>query len=175
MKRRKGNVSEYVIVDGYNIIGASPELQQLGKLQLEEARHQLQEDLSEYGAYTERKVILVFDAHLTKEAGKQNRIRNIDVYFTKKGETADHHIEKLVTALIADSAKVYVATSDALEQHIVFGKGALRISARELLMEIKMIKDEISRDIAHKTTATPRLQGLLHPDVERIFESWRRK
>jgi predicted RNA-binding protein with PIN domain len=166
---------DYIIVDGYNIIGASLELSALRDQNLEEARHQLQERLSEYSAYTGRKVIIVYDAHLTKGTAKKNRLNNIEICFTEHGVTADEYIEKTVVDIIRQANKVYVATSDALEQRLVFGKGALRLSARELLLDIKVVHEQIVDEISKSQQKQTRIKGVINQEIARVFEDWRRK
>jgi len=166
---------DYIIVDGYNVIGASPELSALRDQNLEDARHQLQEQLSEYSAYTGQKVIIVYDAHLTKGIAKKTRLNNIEVCFTEQGVTADEYIEKAVVDIIRQDNKVYVATSDALEQRLVFGKGALRLSARELLLDIKRVNEQIVDEISKSRQKQTRLKGAINQEIARIFEDWRRK
>lgn len=131
----------------------------------------------EYSAYTGRKVILVYDAHLTKGTTSKTTMNNIEVHFTNEGKTADEYIEKLVAGLIKpkSNTKVYVATSDLLEQRLVFGLGALRVSSRELLIEIKMMKDQISNDIHRHSAVSPRMNRRINPEIAKIFESWRRQ
>ncbi len=166
---------EYIIVDGYNVIGASPELTKLRDMNLEEARYQLQGSLAEYSAYTGRKAIVVYDAHMTKGPTSKSQSGNLEICFTKEGITADQYIERLVIELIRQGNKVHVATSDAVEQHLVFGKGALRLSARELLIEMKMMRDEIATNIENSSSSSMKLDRTLNPEIVKILEMWRRK
>lgn len=166
---------EYLVVDGYNVIGASVEYSRLKDDSLEDARYQLQEDLSEYSAYTGSKIIVVYDAHLSKGMAKKDNVGNLEIHFTKEGTTADEYIEKLISGLVREKYKVYVATSDFLEQRLIFGKGALRMSSRELLQEIKVMKERISDTIIQNETKPLRMKGKLNPEIAQIFEKWRRK
>ena len=121
-------MKEYLIVDGYNIIGAWPELQDLKEENLEHARVRLIEMLSVHAALSKRKVILVFDAYQVKHNnGSRETIQGIEVIYTKENVTADMAIERL-TAQIPKHQKVFVATSDRLQQETIWGKGAFRIS-----------------------------------------------
>ncbi|OEF97955.1 NYN domain-containing protein [Desulfuribacillus alkaliarsenatis] len=166
---------EYLIVDGYNVIGASKELAKIKEQSLEEARYLLQEALSEYSAFAERQVIIVYDAHLSKGNLKKSSLNNLRIDFTKEGVTADEYIEKLVTDYIRSGHKVYVATSDFLEQRVVFGKGALRISSRELWHEIEVMKRRVSEQLSEQPKKRAKLTGSINPEIARIFEKWRRK
>ncbi len=135
---------ESLLVDGYNIIFAWPELKELAAVNLDGARTKLQDILCNYQGYKKCQVILVFDGYKVKgNPGEVIQYHNIHVIFTKEAETADQYIEK-VTQQIGRRYQVAVATSDKLEQVIILGKGALRLSARDLFKEIKETNDEIS-------------------------------
>ena len=127
---------QYLLVDGYNMIFAWDELKNLAKTDIHAAQSRLMDILSNYQPLRGGTVILVFDAY--KVEGHQEEIRkyhNIYVVFTKEAETADQYIEKTVHTL-ARSSRVTVATSDGLEQIIIMGQGAERLSADGLLSEI---------------------------------------
>lgn len=144
-------MEQFLIVDGYNIIGAWPQLQQLRDINLEEARDRLIDILAEYQAFSGVKTYLVFDAYLVPGLGKEYRQRKLRVLYTKEKETADELIERLVTDLIARRRQIYVATSDMIEQHVIFGKGALRLSASELQTRVRQTR----KDIQHKIHRNP--------------------
>ena len=134
---------EYLLVDGYNIIFAWEELSELAKLNLDSARGKLMDILSNYQGYRKMTLILVFDAYKVKGSpGSIFPYHNIHVVYTKEAETADQYIEK-VTHEIAKKHKVSVATSDGLEQLIIMGQGAKRMSARELKEEIMSTDQEL--------------------------------
>lgn len=134
---------EYLLVDGYNIIFAWPELKELAAVNLDAARVKLQDILCNYQGYKKCQVILVFDGYKVKgNPGEVTQYHNIHVIFTKEAETADQYIEK-VTQQIGRRYQVAVATSDKLEQIIILGKGAMRLSARDLFKEISETNDEI--------------------------------
>lgn len=134
---------EYLLVDGYNIIFAWEELSELAKMNLDSARGKLMDILSNYQGYRKMTLILVFDAYKVKGSpGSIFPYHNIHVVYTKEAETADQYIEK-VTHEIAKKHKVSVATSDGLEQLIIMGQGAKRMSARELKEEIMSTDQEL--------------------------------
>ncbi len=138
--------SEYLIVDGYNVIFAWEWLKEIARKNLEDARHILSDLLCNYKAFKQIEVILVFDAYKVKEnPGSIEKYNNITVVYTKEAETADMYIEK-VTKEIGKKRKVRVATSDALEQTIILGHGAMRLPALALLDEIIEVEQSI-RDI----------------------------
>jgi predicted RNA-binding protein with PIN domain len=131
---------EYLYIDGYNIINAWDELKNISRVNLDLARDRLLEICSEYQAYSGVYIIVVFDAHLQK--GRKEVIKEqlgVQIVFTKERQTADHYIEQQVDKW-GYKRKITVATSDYLEQQVVMGRGARRISARELLMKINMVK-----------------------------------
>ncbi|MEE1305196.1 MAG: translation factor GTPase family protein [Agathobacter sp.] len=128
----KGPQEEYLIVDGYNIIFAWEELNDIAKTNIDAARDRLKDELQNYQGFKQCKVIVVFDAYKVKDnAGRKEDYNGIEVYYTKTDETADAFIERRVHN-IRDKYKVTVATNDSLEQQTVMSLGALRMSAREL-------------------------------------------
>ena len=168
-------MKEYLIVDGYNIIGAWPELQELKETNLEHARARLIEILAVHAALSKRKVIVVFDAYqVKKNNGSQEIIQGIEVIYTKENVTADMAIERL-TAQIPKHEKVYVATSDRLQQETIWGKGAFRISAMELKREIDMTTQEHTPHYEPKVYVSNRLEDRIDPEVRRKLEMISRK
>ena len=140
---KKQPEKEYLLVDGYNIIFAWEDLNELAKVNIEAARSKLMDILCNYQGYKKCTLILVFDAY--KVEGNQGSIQkyhNIHVVYTKEAETADQYIEKTVHE-IGRKYHVTVATSDAMEQVIILGQGASRMSAKNLLEEIGYMKEEI--------------------------------
>ncbi len=142
----KEPVKEYLLVDGYNIIFGWEELNDLAKVNMDAARNTLMDILCNYQGFKKCILILVFDAYKVKGGvGEIFDYHNIHVVYTKEAETADEYIEK-VTHDIARKHRVTVATSDALEQLIILGQGAVRLSARDLQQEIFRIRDQIRQD-----------------------------
>ena len=136
---------EYLLVDGYNIIHAWDDLKRLAAQDLDGARLRLMDILSNYQGWRKCHVILVFDAYRVKgNPGSVEKYHNIHVVYTKEAETADMYIEK-ATYEIAREHRVRVATSDGLEQVIILGHGAQRMSARELRFEIDQVQAQIRR------------------------------
>ena len=134
---------EYLLVDGYNIIFAWDFLRELADTSLDGARGRLMDILSNYQGYRRMRLILVFDAYKVKgNPGSTVRYHNIDVVYTKEAETADRYIEK-VTREIGRKHRVRVATSDGLEQLIIMGAGAIRVSAREFQEEVMAAGEEL--------------------------------
>ena len=134
---------EYLLVDGYNIIFAWEELNELAKASIDAARNKLMDILSNYQGFIGCTLILVFDAYKVKgNQGEVQKYHNIYVVYTKEAETADQYIEK-TTHEIGRKYKVTVATSDALEQVTVMGQGAYRISARDFYEEVERTEKQI--------------------------------
>ncbi len=135
---------EYLLVDGYNIIFAWDNLKKIAEESLEAAREALIDIMCEYSGVKECELILVFDAYKVKgNHGSVEKIHNINVVYTKEAETADMYIEK-VTHELGKKHRVRVATSDNLEQIIILGAGALRVSADSFKKEVDAVKKEIS-------------------------------
>lgn len=137
---------ECLLVDGYNVIFTSDKLSEIAKNNLDNARSQLIDMLSNYQGYKQCMLILVFDAYKVKgNVGSVEKNHNIYIVYTKEAQTADMYIER-TTHQMANDYNITVATSDALEQLIVIAKGASRISSRQLLLEIEsMNKENYSR------------------------------
>lgn len=136
---------EYLLVDGYNIIFAWTDLKELSDINMDSAKELLCDILDEYAAFKEREVIVVFDAYRVNNGiGSVTKWGGIDVVHTKEAETADSFIERTAHD-ISKKYKVFVATSDRLEQMIVRGEGAFVLSATDFLKEIKDMEDEIRR------------------------------
>ena len=145
-QKKKECDKEYLLVDGYNIIFAWEDLKELSEVNIEGARNKLMDILSNYQGYRQCTLILVFDAYkVPGNVGEVQKYHNIHVVYTKEAETADQYIEKTVHEL-GKHYKVTVATSDGLEQMIIMGQGANRLSAKGLLEEILIANEEIRRE-----------------------------
>ena len=136
---------EYLLVDGYNIIFAWEELNALSKQSLDAARKKLADILCNYQGFKKCVVILVFDAYrVPGSPGSIEQYHNIHIVYTKEAETADMFIEH-VTHEIGKDRRVRVATSDGMEQIIILGHGALRVSARMFHEEVQQVEKEIKQ------------------------------
>jgi predicted RNA-binding protein with PIN domain len=132
-----------LIVDGYNIIFAWDTLAETAKSDLETARRHLMDILSNYAGFRKCRVVLVFDGYKAKgNPGEKLQHHNIQVVYTREGETGDAYIESLV-AQIGSNYAVRVASSDSLIQLSSLRSGVLRVSARELLEEIRRSQKEM--------------------------------
>ena len=164
-----------LIVDGYNVINVRKPVRE--SLVLEDARRRLTDRLHDYAGWSGQQIILVYDAWLSDRT--QRSIENygqLQVVFTMKGETADCYIERLCDELEDDismrRAEVRVATSDLIEQTIAFGRGAGRVSSRELLMEMDMAAagrvGTMGSAGKRKTTVADRLPEEIRARLERM-------
>ena len=148
--KKRGNREEYLLVDGYNIIFAWDELRKLSETNVEGARGKLADILCNYQGWRQCTLILVFDAYKVEgNPGEVIKYHNIHVVYTKEAETADQYIEKTVRK-IARTADVTVATSDGLEQVIILGQGAHRMSAAGLREEVELALREMRGDYLGK-------------------------
>ena len=151
---------QYLLVDGYNIIFSWEDLNELSRVNMEGARSKLADLLCNYQGYRKCHVILVFDAYKVEgNHGEVVKYHNIHIVYTKEAETADQYIEKTVHA-IGRKYGVTVATSDGLEQVIILGQGARRLSARGLREEIEAASIEIRGDYLNRQGPTKNL--LIH-------------
>lgn len=142
--------TEYLLVDGYNVIFSWDKLKALAQDNIDGARNALINILCNYQGYKKCEVILVFDAYKVKgNAREVEEVNNITIVYTKEAETADMYIEK-ASYKLAKNNKVRVVTSDALEQLIILAGGALRVSSREFLYEIQQAEEDI-RNIISET------------------------
>lgn len=140
--------TEYLLVDGYNVIFSWDNLKELAKDNIDGARNTLINILCNYQGYKKCEVILVFDAYKVKgNAREVEKINNINIVYTKEAETADMYIEK-VSHKLAKNNKVRVVTSDALEQLIILEGGALRVSSKEFFFEIQKAEEDIRNIIS---------------------------
>ncbi len=138
---------EYLLIDGYNIIFAWNDLADMAKANLESARNMLIDRLVTYKIFKNIEIIVVFDAYKVKgNPGEKEIINGINIVYTKEAQTADSYIEKVTKELIKNY-KVTVATSDSLEQMIIFGSGALRMSARTFLEDLKIVEETVRKMI----------------------------
>ena len=161
-----------LIVDGYNVINAGSEF---SGGSLADARDKLLNALMDYAGYSGQQVILVFDAWMSdRQTRTEEKHGAVTVVYTQKGEIADRYIERLCDDFAADieyrRVEVRVASSDALEQTIILGRGATRMSARELMYEMRAMRDEGIRHAAPVKPVSRRT-----PIGERLPEDVRRK
>ena len=168
--------SEYLLVDGYNVIFAWDDLHAEADTSLEDARIRLLDLLCDYQGYKQINVIAVFDAHLIRGGvGSVEPYNNIMLVFTKEAETADNFIER-TTAVLAKRDRVRVVTSDYTEQIIIMGQGAIRVSANDFKQEITTLRqDAQKRFLNQRPVKSNPLIDLLDEKTARMLEEMRRR
>lgn len=141
--KSKPKLGDYLLVDSYNIIFAWEDLHKLSETDLELARTTLINRMCAYRTMRNCEVIVVFDAYKVKgNPGSVEKVLNLSVVYTKEAETADSYIEK-VSHQLGKNYNVRVATSDYMEQIIILGSGAFRISASEFQKEVESAETEL--------------------------------
>ena len=148
---------EYLLVDGYNIIFAWDDLAAIAKEDMDLARSRLVNLMCNYRGLHRCKVILVFDAYRIKgNTGSVETVNNISVVYTKEAETADSYIER-TTHELSKNYRVQVATSDRMEQLIIIGNGAMRISADAFRKEVDRTEAAMRELMAEKANGGQKL------------------
>ena len=163
-----------LIVDGYNVIGAWSEAERHGWA-LDECRDRLMRQLQDYGGYSGEEVVLVFDGYQSdKRLTTEEQHGSLTLVFTKHGETADSYIERLV-AQTPKYRTVRVATSDGLEQYQVLGSGATRLTSRELLRELRQLRQKgLDQHRQQNPLQKNALSAQLPEDTRAVLEKLRR-
>jgi len=176
--RRAPKKRRVLLVDGYNVLNALPG--GIGRGPLADAREALFDRLQDYAGFSGQEIILVFDAWMSDRMMRSEEERGpVKMVFTQKGETADHFIERFCDDVSDDVSRGWmelrVATSDGMEQILVMGRGATRISARELLREMESVRtqgrDQAKSSVSRKNALIDRLPE----DVRRQLEDMRRQ
>ncbi|ABP66971.2 protein of unknown function DUF901 [Caldicellulosiruptor saccharolyticus DSM 8903] len=165
----------HFMVDGYNFINAWSKLKEIAKDDLEVARKKLIDILADFSGYKGYRITVVFDSHLVKGAQRKKEvINNIEVVFTKEGETADNYIEKYVYEN-AKYESIAVVTSDYLEQLMILGNGAVRMPPRELIYEIENYKKELEKKTNEKIRRKDRLEDTLDSSILEKLEKFKKR
>ena len=167
-----------LLVDGYNVMGAWPQLTR-GR-SLGDARDELIHRLSDYAGFTGQRVILVFDAWQSDATfSSVEHSPALEIVYTASGETADHYIERasaeLAEQVAAERVKLRVASSDGVEQTVVLGRGAVRVSSRELLLEMDMAQQARGGRVSSSGARRPTVADRLPEDVLAKLERMRRE
>ena len=160
---------EYLLVDGYNIIFAWDDLAAIAKEDMDLARSRLVNLMCNYRGLHRCEVILVFDAYRIKgNTGSFEKVNNISVVYTKEAETADSYIER-TTHELSKNYRVQVATSDRMEQLIIIGNGAMRISADAFRKEVDRTEAVMRELMAEKANGG---QKLMEGKISRDNKTW---
>lgn len=163
-----------LLVDGYNVIGAWERVRR-EHLMHEEAREALLHLLADYAGYSGQEIIVVFDGYKSgRRVRSEDMVSGVRVVFTMQGETADNYIES-VCDRTPRYREVRVATSDGVEQTVTMGRGAVRISSRELLIELSHVRR--TGHVSHAQNGPRRntVDSQLPEDVRSALEKMRRQ
>ena len=163
-----------LLVDGYNVIGAWERVRR-EHLTHEEAREALLHLLADYAGYSGQEIIVVFDGYKSgRRVRSEDMVSGVRVVFTMQGETADNYIES-VCDRTPRYREVRVATSDGVEQTVTMGRGAVRISSRELLIELSHVRR--TGHVSHEQNGPRRntVDSQLPEDVRSALEKMRRQ
>ena len=173
----RSKINSYLIIEGYNIINAWDDLKEIAKYSLEDSREKLIHYIIDYAEFTGKKAIIVFDAYNIKNSKEKiEKRKHITVVYTKELQTADSYIEKFISSL-SKYDDIEVATSDYAEQQIVLGKGASRVSARELKLDLETAKERIKERTSsqHRKIQRNFLEDRLDKETLSKLENIRRK
>ena len=163
-----------LLVDGYNVIGAW-DVPRAEHLSIDEARERLVHLVADYAGYSGEEVIVVFDGHYTDRTTRSRAVvHGVEVVFTKHAESADNFIEAQCEQA-PRWRQVHVVTSDAVEQTVTMGRGAVRISSRELLIELSHVRR--TGHVSHEQNGPRRntVDSQLPEDVRSALEKMRRQ
>ena len=170
-------IRKILIIDGYNVINSWEDLKKLAEEKLELARERLNAMISEYTQYSGFSTIIVYDAYRVRNSeSRQEKIKNLEIIYTKENETADTYIERFITDLGPKKfLDITVATDDISEQHIVAGKGGNRISTRQLYIDLINAKVKIDNKVKQtKLSKKNTLEDFISDDIARILDDLRK-
>ena len=162
-----------LLVDGYNVIGAW-DVPKKEHLSIDEARERLVHLVADYAGYSGEEVIVVFDGHYTDRTMRSHTtMHGVEVIFTKHAESADNFIEAQCAAA-PKWRQVRVATSDSIEQTVTMGRGAVRISSREFLLQLTQTRSVGRVRMKEEKISRGDIFSRLPPHQREIFELMRR-
>ena len=162
-----------LLVDGYNVIGAW-DVPRAEHLSIDEARERLVHLVADYAGYSGEEVIVVFDGHYTDRTMRSHStVHGVEVVFTKHAESADNYIEA-VCAAAPKWRHVRVATSDSVEQTVALGRGAVRLSSREFLVQLTQTRQTGRVRMKEEKVSRGDIFSRLPPHQREIFERMRR-
>lgn len=174
MKRLK----KILIIDGYNVINSWKELKVISSENLQFSREKLNYMISEYSQFKGYETIIVYDAYRIKNStSRTQKIKNLEIVFTKENETADTYIERYITQLGPKKfLDITVATDDIAEQQVVIGKGGNRISTQQLYIDVLNSNIKINEQISKtKLSKKITLNDFLGEDVMKLLDEIRKK
>ena len=162
-----------LLVDGYNVIGAWS-VPREENLSIEEARERLVDLIADYAGYSGEEVVVVFDGHYTDRTMRSHAtVHGVEVVFTKHAESADNYIE----AMCQQAPKwrqVRVATSDFVEQTVTLGRGAVRISSRDFLVQLTQVRSVGQAHMRKENVSRGDIFSRLPPHQRELFDRMRK-
>lgn len=162
-----------LLVDGYNVIGAWS-VPKAEHMTIEESRDRLVHMIADYAGFSGEEVVVVFDGHYTDRTTRSRmNAHGVEVVFTRHGESADNYIEAACAAA-PRWRSVRVATSDAIEQTVTLGRGAVRISSREFLMELSQVRSAGRGRMKDERVSRGDILSRLPPHQRELFDKMRR-
>ena len=162
-----------LLVDGYNVIGAW-DVPRAEHLSIDEARERLVHLVADYAGYSGEEVIVVFDGHYTDRMTRsRSLVHGVEVVFTKHAESADNFIEAQCEQA-PRWRQVHVVTSDAVEQTVTMGRGAVRISSREFLLQLTQTRASGRRRMKEEKISRGDIFSRLPPHQREIFDRMRK-
>ena len=162
-----------LLVDGYNVIGAWS-VPKAERLTIEESRERLVHMIADYAGFSGEEVVVVFDGHYTDRTTRSHmNAHGVEVVFTRHGESADNYIEAACAAA-PRWRSVRVATIDAIEQTVTLGRGAVRISSREFLMELSQVRSAGRGRMREERVSRGDILSRLPPHQRELFDKMRR-
>jgi len=168
---------ERLIVDGYNIIFAWPDLASLKDVNLQDAREMLIATLADYAAMTRQRVTVVFDSHRRPDAeASEQTISGVEVVYSGRKTSADHVIERLLFEA-RTSDEVTVATSDALQRDLALGRKIKTVSALTLKAQVDAVLAQRNQQIGDtraRSDIARRLEDRLDPKTRERLDRLRR-
>lgn len=167
---------EILVVDGYNVINAWSNLLEVSKQDLSSAREMLEDIIEEYIEYFGMDGYIVYDAYNVRSKEREEQKGRLHIIFTKENETADSYIEKFIAQYKNKRhAELKVVTNDMAEQQLVLGKGATRVSTRELELDLQKSRIDIKKQIEKRHYGKNTIDDILDRDILRQLEKMRKK
>lgn len=165
-----------LVVDGYNVINAWSHLSEVAKQDLPSSREMLEDMIEEYIEYFSMEGYIVYDAYNVRAKEREEQKGRLHIIFTKENETADSYIERFVSQYKNKRHfDLKVVTDDMAEQQLVLGKGATRISTRELELDVQKSRVDIKKQIEKTHIGKNTIDDILDGEILQQLENMRKK
>ena len=167
---------EILVVDGYNVINAWSNLSEVSKQDLSSAREMLEDMIAEYIEYVCMEAYIVYDAYNVRAKEREEQKGRLHIIFTKENETADSYIERFIAQYKNKRHfDLKVVTDDMAEQQLVLGKGATRISTRELELDFQKSRMDIKKQIEKTHIEKNTIDDILDGEILQQLDNMRKK